>query len=143
MRNVMSTALGVGIGHAVSHTLMSAMSPAEQQQAVQVRPWACWGSGVVAPVLFSPAAADLTHVRQCSAGPKCRNRRRAAAVVFKPFLCNCEALQRGSVGCRDLLFFSLKKANAKVRVRFPIDVKLFAFPHGLRSSMAGLCPYLP
>jgi membrane protease subunit (stomatin/prohibitin family) len=35
MRNVMSTALGVGIGHAVSHTLMSAMSPAEQQQAVQ------------------------------------------------------------------------------------------------------------
>lgn len=35
MQNVMTTALGVGIGHAVSSTLMSAMSGGERQQAVQ------------------------------------------------------------------------------------------------------------
>jgi hypothetical protein len=34
MRSVMSTALGVGIGHAVSHTLIGAMSGSEKQAAV-------------------------------------------------------------------------------------------------------------
>ena len=34
MSNVMSTALGVGIGSAVSHTLISAMSGSDKEKAV-------------------------------------------------------------------------------------------------------------